>query len=62
MLVKVRLYFNVSQSLYIDLKFADNYHHHMKLNKKIYHIGSGVDKSNESTKSDITKKPIIPSM
>jgi hypothetical protein len=52
------LYFNVSQSLYIDLEFADGYHHHTELNKKIYRIGSGADESNASTKSDITKKPI----
>ena len=57
-LVKVCLYFNVSQSLYIDLEFADGYHHHTELNKKIYRIGSGADESNASTKSDITKKPI----
>jgi hypothetical protein len=59
-LVKVRLYLNISQSLYFDLEFADGYHHRTELNKKIYRIGSGTDESNASTESDVTKKAITP--
>ena len=36
----------------------NGYHHRTELNKKIYRVGSGADKSNASTEYDLTKKSI----
>lgn len=38
----------------------DGYHHRTEMNKKIYRIGSGSDKSNASTEFDLTVKQITP--
>lgn len=38
----------------------DGYHHRTELNKKIYRIGNGEDKSNASTEFDPTEKQITP--
>ncbi|RXW25750.1 hypothetical protein EST38_g81 [Candolleomyces aberdarensis] len=38
----------------------NGYHHRTELNKKVYRIGSGADKANASTESDITEKTITP--
>jgi len=42
------------------IRRPDGYHHRTELNKKIYRIGSGEDKANASTESDITHKQITP--
>lgn len=38
----------------------DGFHHRTEMNKKIYRIGSGSDKSNASTEFDLTVKQITP--
>jgi len=38
----------------------DGYHHRTEINKKIYRLGSGTDKGNATTESDITPKAITP--
>lgn len=38
----------------------NGYHHRTEINKKIYRIGSGVDKKNASTEYDLTTKTITP--
>ncbi|PVU88080.1 hypothetical protein BB561_006040 [Smittium simulii] len=38
----------------------NDYHHRTEVNKKIYRIGSGEDKSNASTSFDLTTKRITP--
>lgn len=38
----------------------DGYHHRTEMNKKIYRIGSGENKSNASTEMDPTEKSITP--
>jgi large subunit ribosomal protein L3e len=38
----------------------DGYHHRTEVNKKIYRLGSGEDKSNAATEFDTTEKTITP--
>ncbi|CAG8766220.1 12770_t:CDS:1, partial [Racocetra fulgida] len=38
----------------------NGYHHRTEVNKKIYRIGKGDDKSNASTEYDLTVKQITP--
>lgn len=38
----------------------DGYHHRTEVNKKIYRVGNGGDKSNASTEYDLTQKSITP--
>jgi large subunit ribosomal protein L3e len=38
----------------------NGYHHRTEVNKKIYRVGTGADKSNASTEFDLTAKTITP--
>ena len=38
----------------------DGYHHRTEINKKVYRVGSGADKSNAATEFDLTEKQITP--
>ncbi|KAG8957837.1 60S ribosomal protein L3 [Tulasnella sp. 408] len=50
-----------SKVMYSVARAGQNgYHHRVEVNKKIYRIGSGEDKGNATTESDITDKQITP--
>ncbi|KAG9043451.1 60S ribosomal protein L3 [Tulasnella sp. UAMH 9824] len=50
-----------SKVMYSVARAGQNgYHHRVEKNKKIYRIGSGKDKGNATTESDITDKQITP--